>query len=691
MSLNKRFTQFKKRKCPKTVDKCDFKLYNEITEGNSNVFIKKRYGIRTAHHDAAFALAAGVQAWIKHNAEGEFIMKKIIHKLMSVASAAAMAVTTASVLPQQLKADAASLTGCDAWEITGQMTVGWNLGNTLDAHGSNINYNTSPAVAAASWGCAAPNQEQFNAVKAKGFNTVRIPTTWYQHIRWDDASQMYLVNDAWMDYVKQTVDYAYNQDMFVILNMHHEDFINVSGFTDQTYADASKKLQDIWTQVAEEFKDYDQHLIFEGMNEPREVGTRQEWTGGNDDGKAYVNKLNALFVQTVRGQGSSANKERLLMLPAYGANNSQAAVNSIQIPAGAGNVALSVHAYTPYYFCMANDSYANHNYPGQSGWGADYTAELQNMFGYLETIAENKNAPVIMGEFSASNFNNTDARIAWATDYVTMAKNAGIHCVLWDNNQISNAKEPGEAHGYLNRSSATWYEASEPVVNAMVKVFEGQQQQVTGFDYSKVPVGDNWIAIAKTKTGVEIAAWDNVTVDGWQDYVNENYDLVIVSEYNTVPEIVLQGRDNSWNRIAASSSTQYSATFTFDDIKKGLGSKDLSNMYQLFISATNGSMTSYGLFAVPKNQTQNPTDAPTEPPTAAPTEEPTEAQPLKGDVNNDGTLSVVDIVTLQKYLVRRNGLSRSAWEIADMNGDGKVNVVDLTLLKYWAVRTAPQN
>ncbi|MBQ8928238.1 MAG: cellulase family glycosylhydrolase [Oscillospiraceae bacterium] len=606
-------------------------------------------------------------------------MNHVFRKLMSAASAAALAVTAAGVLPQPMKADAASLTGCDAWEITSKMTVGWNLGNTLDAHGGRVTYNSSPALAATSWGCAEPSQAQFDAVKAKGFNTVRIPTTWYQHIKWDDTSQMYLINDEWMGYVKKTVDYAYDQDMFVILNMHHEDFINVSGFTDATYADASKKLQDIWTQVAEEFKDYDQHLIFEGMNEPREVGTRQEWTGGNDDGKAYVNKLNAVFVSTVRGQGSSANKERLLMLPAYGANNSQAAVSSIQIPSGAGNVALSVHAYTPYYFCMANDSYANHNYPGQSGWGADYTAELQNMFGYLETISENKNAPIIMGEFSAANFDNTSARVAWATDYVTMAKNAGIHCVLWDNNAETNPSDPGEAHGYLNRSSATWYSASEPVVDAMVKIFEGQQQEVdTSFDYSKVPVGDDWIAIAKTKNGIDIGAWDNVTVDGWKEYVNENYDLVLVSEYKSVPELVLQGTDSSWNRIAASSSTQYSATFTYSDIKNALGSKDLSIMYQLFISATNDSMTSYGLFAVPK--TQEPTQAPTE-----------EPQAILGDLNGDMTVSVLDIVTLQKYLVRRTNLNHEVFELADLNGDGKVNVIDLTMLKYWALRTPPQN
>jgi hypothetical protein len=95
---------------------------------------------------------------------------------------------------------------------------------------------------AKAWGNPEPTAEQFQAIKDGGFNTVRIPTTWYQHIQWDDSSKMYLVNDTWMDYVKSTVDFAIDRDMFVILNVHHEDWVNVDVFTDDTYKDAEKKL-----------------------------------------------------------------------------------------------------------------------------------------------------------------------------------------------------------------------------------------------------------------------------------------------------------------------------------------------------------------------------------------------------------------------------------------------------------------
>ena len=246
-----------------------------------------------------------------------------------------------------------ALTGCSAFEITSQMVVGWNLGNSLDSTGGNINYFSAPAKAVTAWGNVEPTQEVFEAVKAAGFNTVRIPTTWYQHIKYDSSTDRYMISEEWMDYVKKTVDYAYELELFVILNVHHENWVNAAEFTDESYQKASKMLSDIWTQVAETFAYYDQHLIFEGMNEPSQTGLGGsiEWGGGEKETWKYVNDLNRIFVDTIRNQGSNANKERLLMLPGYGASSNIATVKSIEVPENGGNIALSVHAYYPYFFC----------------------------------------------------------------------------------------------------------------------------------------------------------------------------------------------------------------------------------------------------------------------------------------------------------------------------------------------------
>jgi aryl-phospho-beta-D-glucosidase BglC (GH1 family) len=564
-----------------------------------------------------------------------------------VAAASASAILTAGVgvLPSTVPTQAADLTGLTAFQITSQMTVGWNLGNSLDCESTGYSSTASPSSFVTAWGNPEPSAALFRTVKEAGFNTVRIPTTWYEHIEWDESSQMYVVNETWMDYVKQTVDYAYDQGMFVILNVHHEDWINVSQFTDSTYAEAAEKLEDIWSQIAEEFADYDQHLIFEGMNEPRQtgLGSSVEWGSGDSQSRAYINKLNAVFVNTVRNQGSAANSERLLMLPGYCASSEYDALNGIEIPENSGNVAISVHAYAPYYFTMATDDKANHTFPGSSGWGESYETNLTTLFNRLKKISASKNVPVIIGEFGASDFNNTESRVAWAKSYLSKAKEAGIPCVLWDNNITSDGT--GEAHGYLCRSDNTWYPDSEPVIEAMMEVYgisasqssteateatETEQstteEGITGSDWSGISVGSNWIPLYYAKSGTEISAWGNAVVSDWQDYVNEDYELVLIYESQTEPYLVLQG---GWYKIFSDDSrnTSNAMYFTYEDVTDTMQSNgvSLSDMYNLFISANSSEMTAYALYAVPVAEESVTEATTTEATTAAETTTTTEA------------------------------------------------------------------
>ncbi|MDE7093325.1 MAG: glycoside hydrolase family 5 protein, partial [Oscillospiraceae bacterium] len=393
--------------------------------------------------------------------------KKMLSRVTAILTASLL-VTGFSTFPKQnaLEAKASELTGKSATDITSLMKIGWNLGNSLDSHNNGNKTFPSPEGYATSWGNPAPSQELFNAVKEAGFNTVRIPTTWYEHIEYDNTSQMYIVNDEWMNYVQQTVDYAYDSGMFVILNVHHEDWVDVGQFTDETLATASKKLSDIWSQISETFADYDQHLIFEGLNEPRETGRGSsiEWGTGDDSSRTYINNLNAIFVNTIRNQGSSANAERLLMIPGYCASCYSDALNAVTIPENAGNIALSVHAYKPYDFTL--NSSGNHTFTNT------YQSELTTLFNDLKAVSNSKDVPIIIGEFSASNFNNTNERIAWANDYLTKAKEAGIPCVLWDNNKTpSNADTSDEVHGYFDRENKTLNADQKDVIEAMMNVY----------------------------------------------------------------------------------------------------------------------------------------------------------------------------------------------------------------------------
>ncbi len=613
--------------------------------------------------------------------------KHIAGRIASVASAAALAASALGTLPSLLSAQAAGLTGLDAKGITSQMIIGWNLGNTLDCSNTGLSVTAKPEKFAKAWGQPAPNAEQFQAVKDGGFNTVRIPTTWYEHLVWDEDSQMYLVSDTWMDYVKQTVDYAYDRDMFVILNVHHEEFINAAVFTDESYAEAEKKLTDIWTQVAETFKDYDQHLIFEGMNEPRQTGNPSvnQWGNGTDDNgytTNYINNLNKAFVDTIRGNGSAANSERLLMLPGYAASSDATAIRNIAIPENAGNVALSVHAYAPYYFCMATDEKACHEFPGKSGWGEDYEYSLTNLFNTLDQIQKDKNVPIIIGEFSASDFENTEDRCRWATSYLSKAKAVGIPCVLWDNNVVN--RTDGEAHGYLYRKGCNWYLQSKPVIEAMMAVYGitptlPDYEEVTEppFDFSKIAIGDNWAELYRMEEGKTLDTWRNTMIHDWKDYVvADKAGIAVIYESDSNPELVLQdARATVWNRIQSSddSDTPYVMMFTYEDIMDAMitAGSDINDMANLYASATSDALTLYGVYAVPKEVVEDTTI------------DNVVSSRYFGDIDANGVIDVFDLGLLKK--ARTNGKTPDGL-CFDCDNDGQFGVGDIIALQKYLLR-----
>ena len=351
-----------------------------------------------------------------------------------------------------VKADASAV--ISAQSIIEDMGLGWVLGNSLDSTGSK-----GADAQETSWGNPRVTESLIKAVKAKGFNTVRIPISWYPNIT--ENGGKYTIEPTWFARVKEVVDYAYNNGMYVIINVHHENWVNRSDLA-TSYKSVSAELKQVWTQIAEYFADYDQHLIFEGMNEPRMVGAKDEWTGSSACYEV-INKLNADFIGTVRSVDSKYKTTRLLMVPGYAASGDYAIYSNLDKSLfDDPYVAASVHAYKPFDFAMGNGDH--------SSFSADDKAELDSVFGNLRSFFTQNNIPVVIGEFSASNYGYTDARVEWAEYYMTLAKETGIACVLWDNNAITNNDDPSEAHGYINRSNNTWYSVSEPVVNKLISV-----------------------------------------------------------------------------------------------------------------------------------------------------------------------------------------------------------------------------
>lgn len=341
--------------------------------------------------------------------------------------------------------------GSEAAKIIANMTIGWNLGNTLDSQGS----------VETAWGNPMTTQEMIDAVAAAGFNTIRLPVTWYCRTDGD-----FTVKESWLARVKEVVDYCYNNDMYVILNTHHETGWNVP--TLAKVDGVEKKFVYLWQQIAEYFKDYDEHLIFEGMNEPREVGSAAEWSGGTTEGRQIVTRLNNAFVETVRATGGN-NATRVLLITSYGANSSRIAMYGVKVP-NDPYIGVSIHAYTPYNF-----TFNTKNEYDVKVWDGSKAGEIDALFRDINDIFLSKGVPVVLTEFGAENKSkmaggedNLAARCAWVTYYLTKAKEYGVPCVQWDNNLHTGS---GELFGLLNRKTCEWYEP-EYIEAMMEAVYE---------------------------------------------------------------------------------------------------------------------------------------------------------------------------------------------------------------------------
>ncbi len=314
-------------------------------------------------------------------------------------------------------------------ELVSNMKIGWNLGNTLDATGG------SGLSSETSWGAPVTTQEMIDEVLAQGFNVIRIPITWDGHF---GEGPDYTIDEEWLNRVQEVVDYAYYRGAYVIINMHHEDWHFPS---EENKEAASEILSALWTQIANRFKDYNERLIFEGLNEPRKKGTEWEWNGGDAEGQAVVNHFMQVFVDTVRATGGN-NELRHLMICGYAASSSETAMRAIEIPED-DKIIVSVHAYTPYDFAL--------NTTGTSEW--KYTFEIEQLMTKINIIFVNKGIPVIIGEFGALNKDNEQDRATWAKVYLSSAVNAGIPCIWWDNSAFNGS---GENFGLINRKKLTW-------------------------------------------------------------------------------------------------------------------------------------------------------------------------------------------------------------------------------------------
>ena len=301
------------------------------------------------------------------------------------------------------------------------MGIGWNLGNTLDANDATKTWKTTEEHETC-WGQPVTTPELLKMMKEAGFGAIRVPVTWYQEM---DANGK--VNDAWMKRVKEVVDYVIDNGMYCLLNVHHDtgadggtfkSWIKASG---ANYTANKDKYEGLWKQIAETFKDYDQHLLFEAYNEM--LDEKNTWNEPVDktDGYKAINDYAKSFVTVVRATGGN-NAQRNLVVNTYSASNSSAAMKALELPEETGHIVFQIH-----------------NYPN---WKDESTTRqlIDNLISDIKTNLISKGAPVIIGEYATFttwpadlDYYEKDRKLAlYAMDYfIKKTKEAGIGTFYW--------------------------------------------------------------------------------------------------------------------------------------------------------------------------------------------------------------------------------------------------------------------
>lgn len=305
------------------------------------------------------------------------------------------------------------------------MKLGWNLGNTLDASNT-WTANPTPADFETAWGQPVTTQALMTFLKKEGFNAVRVPVTWWQHLDGDNN-----INEDWMNRVQEVVDYVINAGMYCILNVHHD---TGAGDTEwlkadiDTYEANNAKFVKIWQQIAARFATYDQHLLFEGYNEM--LDKNNTWSAPkNTSSYTALNQFAQSFVNTVRATGGN-NATRNLIVNTYSAAHGQATLDNFTVPTdnASGHIIAQIHSYDPY------DWFAG------GSWTASCSTEIANMFTRLNNKFVSQGIPVIIGEYGThgstsvsknSSSSQIQAAADQAADMVAKAKALNIATFYW--------------------------------------------------------------------------------------------------------------------------------------------------------------------------------------------------------------------------------------------------------------------
>jgi endoglucanase len=352
-----------------------------------------------------------------------------------------------------------------AADFVRNMGIGVNIGNTLDSINNHVS--NTPA-GETGWGNPRITREFIQALKDYGYTAIRLPVTWAEYL---GPAPDFAIDAVRLNRVEEVVNWILEEDLYCILNLHHDGGGSPKSWILNAGADLEgtlKQFTAVWGQIAKRFSGASDKLVLEAMNEIGFDNLWNRWGPSNPEGKAKafdtLNRLNQAFVDTVRKTGGK-NTSRFLLVSGYWTDIELTCDPLFKMPSDKvkDRLILSVHYYTPATFCILDkdESWGKN----RTDWGndADY-AELAKLFTMLKSNFPDKNVPVILGEYGV-NFNGKveAARTRWIAAVTQACLDAGICPAFWDTGND------------IKRSPATAYAMSDALNAALKQVKKGDK------------------------------------------------------------------------------------------------------------------------------------------------------------------------------------------------------------------------
>ncbi len=392
-----------------------------------------------------------------------------------------------------------------SFEAIANMGVGWNLGNTLESLWTGNIDGRDWQKWETGWGQSVTRPELMTMMRDAGFGAIRVPVSWGVHM--DADGKIY---DEWMNRVQEVVDYVLDAGLYCIINVHHDTGADEElawlVASAEGYARERQRFENLWKQIAERFRDYDQRLLFESYNEMLDEARSwcyASYAVGYDAAmaaEAYqaINDYAQSFVDVVRATGGN-NVVRNLVVNTYGACN------------GAGN--WNPHLQDPLKNMeMPSDKVEDHilfqvhSYPMIDDLPA-MEREVGQMLDNLETYLVSQGGPVIVGEWGTFSENPTlENYCYYAKWFVSECKRRGIGTFHWMN--LSDG---------MYRSVPCF--SSPEIAEAIVKGYHGDGftpviPVIEDFDIDyKVTYRDLWSELNLTSSLVDIREYQGITFD----------------------------------------------------------------------------------------------------------------------------------------------------------------------------------